>query len=736
MNPQSYPPAGYSGKKAIYTVLSILYLIFSTEICRAQDGTEMYEAIYAGSFSSCGSNVFSESRNNLYYNGISYSDTYNGDNSNMGQYGPEVWYWFEVTATTDVTVSLCGSNFDTYIHILDDYGNEIMDNDDSNECGYQSHLKAEGLAPGYYYIVVEGYGGATGDFTVTISPPSGTPVVAGAKMSDAINAGVFSSNGSYSHMLSNDNPCLGNDIGEPSLDIYYKFTLNQMSKVRLSHCGSNIDTYMSLLGLTGQVLVWNDDAANSPCPGQQAYLEKVLPAGTYYVVSEGAGTNTGSIITNIQVEPISVNYPAIAATLSVGMPVSFTPTVNNAVAFDSQLTTTLAGTGFEGFANGPAGTAMFKWPINTVVDGSGTIYVTDVLNSMIRKISPEGVVNTLAGSGTPGYQNGPGSTAMFRYPAAVAVDAVGNVYVAEQQNHCIRKITPGGEVTTLAGNGSYGYADGTGNNARFSSCTGIAFGPDGNLYIADWGNNRIRKVTMDGVVTTYAGSGTAGSADGPALSATFYKPRNLSFDVSGNLYITDWGTQLIRRSSPSGLVSTLAGSSSGFANGTGTAAKFFAPCGIAVDASGTIYVADQGNNQIRKVMPDGTVSTLSGSTTSGFIDGTGNAARFYYPVGLSIDKNWTLYVADYKNNSIRKIFTSPFTVNPQLPTGLLLNPLTGAISGTPTSISPTASYTVSAYGKAVATLNFAVTDAPVSPSQNQNYIATYIPRKSTLLPKP
>ena len=210
------------------------------------------------------------------------------------------------------------------------------------------------------------------------------------------------------------------------------------------------------------------------------------------------------------------------------------------------------------------------------------------------------------------------------------------------------------DVTTFAGS-TQGYADGTGTGAKFYYPSGMVSDASGNLYISDSRNHRIRKVTPAGTVTTFAGSGVAGSADGTGTAAGFNYPVGLALDGSGNLYVVDRSNHRIRRITPSGAVSTLAGSTQGYADGTGTAAKFDAPSDIALDAMGNVYVTDEQNQRIRKITPSGAVTTLAGSGTQGNADGTGTAAQFNIPQGLAIDGSGNLYVGDQVGSRIRKV---------------------------------------------------------------------------------
>ncbi len=321
---------------------------------------------------------------------------------------------------------------------------------------------------------------------------------------------------------------------------------------------------------------------------------------------------------------------------------------------------TLAGTGGAGSTNGPGNEASLNAPKGVAADGAGNVYVADSSNHRIRKVTPEGDVSTLAGSGVAGFLNGSGSEAKFSSPAGVAVDAAGNVYVADCGNHRIRKITSAGTVSTLAGSGASGSDDGAGSAAAFCSPSGVAVDGAGNVYVADTGNHRIRAVTPAGFVTTLAGSGVSGFADGPGASARFSGPSGVAVDGAGNVYVGDSDNHRIRKVTPAGAVTTLAGTNSpGFADGSGTEARLYNPSGVAVDGAGNVVVADSGNSRIRTVTPAGAVTTLAGSGVSGFADGSGASTRFSAPSGVAADGAGNVYVGDSGNNRVRKIGPQP-----------------------------------------------------------------------------
>lgn len=318
---------------------------------------------------------------------------------------------------------------------------------------------------------------------------------------------------------------------------------------------------------------------------------------------------------------------------------------------------TVAGSATAGNIDGAGATALFNLPFDIAVDASGNAYVTDSGNYQIRKISPAGVVSTLAGSGTKGSADGIGGAASFDALNGVAVDAIGNVYVTDGNK--IRRISSSGVVSTLAGGVTSGNADGMGAQASFNTPLKLAVDRSGNVYVADTANDAIRKLSPAGVVSTFAAGVTAGRADGIGEAAPFHGPLGIVVDMDGNVYVGDNKNHRIRKITPAGVVSTFTGSgTTGSGAGTG-AASFPFPLGLAIDAAGNVYVADGGlmhRNVVRKITSSGVVSTLAGGgATAPNADGVGTHASFKGPTGLAVDAKGNVYVADALNNEIRKI---------------------------------------------------------------------------------
>lgn len=322
---------------------------------------------------------------------------------------------------------------------------------------------------------------------------------------------------------------------------------------------------------------------------------------------------------------------------------------------------TLAGSASGGSAawvDATGAAARFANPAGIAIDSVGVLFVADSANNSVRRVLASGAVATVAGATTAGFEDGSGAAVRFSGPLGLAVDSGGNLYVADTANHVVRKITPAGLVSTIAGRaGTGGFADGPVGVSRLKSPRGVAIDAAGNLYVADTGNQLIRKRDADGQLYTFAGQlETTGSVDGVASSARFSAPWGLAIDPAGNLVVADSGNATVRRVTPGGTVTTIAGlaGSAGSADGPGAAARFVQPAGVAVDAAGNIFVADAGNHTLRGITSAGVVTTIGGvAGTRGAADGPDGAALFAGPAGVAVDPAGVLYVADRDNNTIR-----------------------------------------------------------------------------------
>ena len=332
------------------------------------------------------------------------------------------------------------------------------------------------------------------------------------------------------------------------------------------------------------------------------------------------------------------------------------------------IVTTVAGNGEIGFSGdgGPAVEARLKLPQGMAVDGSGALYIADTWNRRIRRVDASGTITTVAGSGGRGYggDGGPAVRTSLNVPAGVAVDGLGNLYIAESEQNRVLRVDTSGIITTMAGNGEIGFSGdgGPAVEAWLNTPLGVTVDEAGNVYIADWGNHRIRRVDGSGIITTIAGTGERGfSGDGgPAVEASLWHPEGVTVDGGGNLYIADWGNHRIRRVDGSGVITTIAGiGESGFGGDGGPAAGAWlnTPLGVAVDTSGNVYIADTYNDRIRRVDGSGIITTVAGTGESGFGGDGGPAgeAQLDSPRGVAVDGSGNLFIADANNGRIRRV---------------------------------------------------------------------------------
>jgi len=339
------------------------------------------------------------------------------------------------------------------------------------------------------------------------------------------------------------------------------------------------------------------------------------------------------------------------------------------VNYKSGNITTAVGNGTLGFSgDGSAATqAELNVPTGVAVDSGGNIYIADSGNNRVRKAaSGGGSINTIAGNGGISYSGDGGRAiqAQLNAPQAVTVDAAGNFYIADTGNHVVRKVTAAGTISTIAGNGTAGFSgdNGAGGSAMLNAPQGLAVDAAGNVYIADTGNSRIRKLTAGGTISTYAGSSSAGYGGdgGAATSAQLDLPIGLTLDASGNLYIADYGNNVVRKVTPGGTISTVAGSGvQGYSGdgGQATKAAMYGPQAVALDSAGNLYVADSQNSRIRVVTPGGTIGTVAGTGIAGYTGDGGLAtlAQIVNPAGLVVDSSGSIYLSD-SASVVRKVY--------------------------------------------------------------------------------
>ena len=459
--------------------------------------------------------------------------------------------------------------------------------------------------------------------------------------------------------------CIDGTSSNSSSIQYYIDNLTQATGPKIGTCATRTSALLpsvptgltvGLASTTSLSLTWtassNATSYTAQCASDTAFIvgsqSTTVTDPTVTAVVTGLSSTT-SYYCRVNATNAS-STSAWSATVGPTTPNTAPPSANGGVV------TTLAGSLTAGYIEGSGTSARFNGPNDVTVDASGNIYIPDYYNNAIRKLTPSGVVSTLAGSATAGTLNGSGASAQFNSPAGITIDTSGNLYVGDFLNCTIRKISSVNMVTTLAGSGAYSFADGTGLSAKFADPAGVAVDSSGNVYVADQDNNRIRKITPSGVVTTLAGSGTPAFANGSGTSAQFWRPTGIAVDTSGTVYVADESNNRIRKITSGGVVTTFAGTgTAGSLDGLAANAQFNNPTGVAVDSSGNVYVGDTSNNLIRKISTAGVVSTLAGSLTAGSVDGTGANARFNAPSGIAVDSSGAVYVADYNNNRIRKI---------------------------------------------------------------------------------
>jgi hypothetical protein len=354
-----------------------------------------------------------------------------------------------------------------------------------------------------------------------------------------------------------------------------------------------------------------------------------------------------------------------------------------------------AGTGSYKGDGGLATAGALNKPASVAVDKQGNVFIADFYNNVVRKVSPAGIITTIAGNNTEGYcgDGGPATAAKLHGPWGVAADEAGNVYFTDKENHAVRKVNTSGIITTIAGKGKPGYwgDNGPATAALLNHPLGLAVDNAGNIYVADNSNTAVRKINAAGTISTFAGNHKAGySGDGgPATAASFKNIRYVACDANGNIFISDTWNSVIRKVNPAGIVSTFAGNHTMKYSGDGgqaTAAGIYFPVGITVAADGSLYIADNHNHVIRRVGSDGLISTVVGNGTRGYSGdgGPATASQMANPTSIAIDATGKLYIAEFVHNLIR-VVNMPGEVKPIAdgnPTGINVypNPSHGAFT--------------------------------------------------------
>ena len=333
---------------------------------------------------------------------------------------------------------------------------------------------------------------------------------------------------------------------------------------------------------------------------------------------------------------------------------------------DAQIITTIAGCDDTALGDGgPALNAYLEGPLAIAFDKAGNLYITDGFHDRIRKINTAGIITTIAGTGTSGYNGDgiPAISAQVSRPTGIICDLKGNLYFCDNYNNRVRKIDTAGIITTIAGNGSIVY-----NGDNIPADTAAVYSPhwvakdaQGDLYVSEWGNHRVRKMDTSGIITTIAGTGISGYTGdgGPAANAMVNSPYGIAIDDTGNIYFADYLENVVRKIDPSGMITTFAGNSTVFTlgdNGPATSAGMNHPIGVMVDGNGNVYITDASHECIRKVTA-GIITTIAGNGTESFSGdgGPATAAELNNPAGITMDTAGTIYFTDFSNNRVRRL---------------------------------------------------------------------------------
>jgi hypothetical protein len=570
-----------------------------------------------------------------------------------------IWWRWTASSNATATITTFGSNFDSVMGVYTGSAisglTKVASNDDEERGVIRtSKLSFTPTAGTTYAIAIDGWDGSFGQvtLTLTVGVATGTvptittgPSSQSVTLSGAVTFAVTASGDPSGYQwFFNGSAITGATSSTYTLS---NVTANNAGSYSVSATNASGSVTSSAVTLTVVTASLSNQVVTT---GHDVSLVARSLSGTYqWQLSTNAGSTWADLSNNPTYNGVTT------ATLNIsGAGSALNNNRYRYVVTNSGGSSTSAGISLIVAA------ALIPFPVGIAVDASGNLYVTDSSAHVIQKINTANQVSTLAGSsGNAGSIDGTGSAARFNQPSGISSAPNATLTVSDTANATIRRISSAGVVTQITGSATIrGNNDGAGLSATFSMPVGLQQNSLGTFYIADATNHTIRALNSSNVVSTFAGSGVAGSTDGTGNAAQFNLPLGIAVDAAGNVFVSDTTNNLIRKITPAGAVTTLAGvvAVSGWQDGTGSAALFNQPEGLATDSAGNLYVADKGNSAIRKISPAGAVTTLAGlSTIGGLKDGTGSDAWFNQPRAITVDSAGNVYVADTGNAAIRKI---------------------------------------------------------------------------------
>jgi hypothetical protein len=597
-----------------------------------------------------------------------------------------IWWRWTASSSATVTLSTMGSNFDTVVGVYTGTAinalTSIASNDDEESGVVRTSKLSFNPVPGTtYYIAVDGWNSSYGQVALSLAlgTDSATPPVITTQPSNLrVSIGgtaVFSVNATNTpttfQWYFNGSPINGATTSSYTLATVATTNAGNYSVGVGNSAGTVTSSTVTLEVFTPQVTTQVVTA------GHDVSLLAPIWEGNYqWQVSTDGGASWSNLSDNSTYNGATTPLLNISSA-SAGLN-------NNRYRY---IINPYGGASTSAAITLSVANALIPFPVAIAVDGAGNTYVTDNSTHVVQKINSSNQVTTLAGtSGSTGATDGTGAAARFNQPGGLSATNSGTLTVVDTANAIIRQISATGSVSTLAGSATArGNSDGAGPAATFAMPIGLAQNNAGAFYIADATNHTIRVLSAANIVSTFAGSaGSPGSADGSGSAARFNYPTGIAVDGSGNLFVSDTTNNLIRKITPGGEVTTLAGvvAVSGWQDGTGSGALFNQPGGLAVDVSGNLYVADTANSVIRKITPAGVVTTFAGlSTIGGLMDGAGSNAWFNQPRDVAVDASGNLYVADTGNAAIRKVTPAGIVTTLALTAGASSGGTSGGTSG-------------------------------------------------------